>query len=93
MAASLFACTMSPFVEMLFRSDNSIFASGRDTESTLALVLLLIELSFAIARLLVSVAPVILQRVEIVRSRHVALRSSIVASVAPTISPPVPLRI
>lgn len=90
---ALFACTMSPLVEMLFRSDNSIFASGRDTESTLAFVLLLIELSFAIARLLVVVNAVILQRVDIVRFRHLTPRSGVVASVAPTISPPVPLRI
>jgi hypothetical protein len=90
---AIFACTLSPFVEMLFHSDNSIFVSGRDTESTLAFVLLLVELSFAIARLLAIVRPAVLQCVGIAPSRRLTLLSESVAGVLPTISPPIPLRI
>jgi hypothetical protein len=78
---------------MLFHSDNSIFVSGRDTESTLAFVLLLVELSFAIARLLAVVRPAVLQRVGIVPSYRLPLLSESIAGVLPTVSPPVPLRI
>jgi hypothetical protein len=94
LALALFACTISPVVEMLFRSDNSIFVSGRDTPSTLIFVLLLVELSFAVARLLAVLRPAVLQRVGIVASSYrLTTQSGSVAGVLPTISPPVPLRI
>lgn len=89
----LFVCTLIPLVEMVFHSDNSIFVGGHDTPSTLIFVLLLVELSFAIARLLAVVRPAVLRRVGIVASDRLTPRSESVASVLPTISPPVPLRI
>jgi hypothetical protein len=92
-ALTLFACTLSPFVEILFHSDNSIFASGRDTESTLAVVLLLLELSFAIARLLVKLLPTNFEKLGAVYSRLDPKFRAGFANVIPTVSPPVPLRI
>lgn len=92
-ALALFTCTLCPFVEMLFHSDNSIFVSGHDTESTLALVLLLIELSFAIARLLVGLLPAIFEKLASVSFDTLVQRVVNFAIVFPTVSPPVPLRI
>lgn len=90
---ALVACTLPPLIEILLHSGNSIFASGHDTPSTLFFVLLLVELSFAIARLLAVFRPAVLQRVGIVVSYHSIARSESVASILPTISPPTLLRI
>jgi len=90
---ALVACTLPPLAEMLLHSNNSIFVSGHDTPSTLIFVLLLVELSFAIARLLAVVRPAVLQRISIVASCRLTPQSESAAGVLPTISPPVPLRI
>lgn len=92
-ALALFACTLCPFVEMLLHWDNCIFASGHDTESTLAFVLLLVELSFAIARLVVLLLPAIFQRLGTISSHRIAIRRSSFPSILPTVSPPLSLRI
>jgi hypothetical protein len=90
---AIFACALSPLIEFLFHSDDSIFASGHDIDSTLAFVLLVVALSLVIARLLAVVRPAVLRRVGIVASDRLTPRFESIASVLPTISPPVPLRI
>src|SRR5579862_2153746 len=56
-ALVLLVCMVCPFAEMVFHSDNCIFVSGNDNESTLALVLLIVELAFALGKLLVVLLP------------------------------------
>lgn len=90
---ALVACTVPPMVEMLLHSDDSIFACGRDIPSTLIFVLLLVELSFAIAGLLAIVLPAVLQRVGVVLPDRLAPRVTFVVPALPTVSPPIPLRI
>lgn len=90
---AIFACALSPLIEFLFHSDDSIFSSGHDINSTLAFVLLVVALSLAIARLLALVRPAVLQRIGVVPSYRLAPQSESAANVPPTISPPVPLRI
>ena len=43
-AVSLLACLLCPFVEIVVQSNDSIFNDGYDTESTVALLLLVFEL-------------------------------------------------
>jgi hypothetical protein len=88
-AGALFACLLSPLCEILLRSDSSIFASGRDTESTLALVLLVIQLSFAIAKLLVAVLRAVFTRVGMIGAGGVARIAPVTFTVAAASSPPV----
>jgi hypothetical protein len=52
-ALLLLVCMACPFVEIAADSNNSIFATGHDRETTLAVILLLLELAFAVANLLI----------------------------------------
>ena len=61
-AMLLLACLISPLVEIAFHSQDCIFISGRDMESTLAVVLLVLALAFALARLLFVILPGILEK-------------------------------
>jgi hypothetical protein len=93
-ALTLLGCAFCPFVELLLHSNSSIFLTGHDTESSLAFLLLLIELSFAIAKLLAFVVGAPLRRLGIIaRSNRVANVNSPFSEVLPVISPPVSLRI
>lgn len=93
-ALTLLGCALCPFVEILLHWNSSIFLTGHDTESSLAFLLLLIELSFAIAKLLAFVLSAVLQRLGIIFSsnRIVAIRP-IFSQILPATSPPVLLRI
>ena len=93
-ALALLSCVLCPFVEMLLHWDNSIFLSGHDTESTLAFVLLLIELSFAIAKFLAVLLRAIFESLGIISSANcISFASPIFSEVPPVASPPIPLRI
>lgn len=94
-AASLFGCALCPLIEIALHSNGAIFQRGYDTESTLALLLLLLELSFAIGRLLVALLPCVLERLNLVcfySDRHSLLATNF-GIVLPEISPPLFLRI
>jgi hypothetical protein len=90
---ALFVCLCCPLLEILLHSDGSIFVSGHDMESTLALVLVVIELSFAVARLLALVLPTIFLRLGIVVTGRVVPADSRFSDPLPAISPPTLLRI
>ncbi len=93
-ALALFACMLSPFVEFLLHGSGSIFISGHDTESTVAVLLLLIELSVAMAAMLVAALRTVLEKLGVVLcSNRIAAAFLIFSKAIPTISPPVPLRI
>ena len=80
---------------MALRFNGSIFQSGYDTESTLALLLLVLELSFAIGRLLVVLLPRVLRSLIQVYfcSDYLTLSAPNFEVVPAGISPPLPLRI
>jgi hypothetical protein len=87
------ACAVSPFVESAVGSDNNIFLTGYDTESTLAVVMLLLELALSLASLLILFCPSIRVNERVV-TKHLRLSSDFGFRI--TIldtSPPVPLRI
>jgi hypothetical protein len=89
-ALVLLGCALCPIFEIFLNWDSSIFATGRDTESTVAFLLLLVELSFAIARSLALVVATILQRLGIIPvSNPIAARRLIFSQILPASSPPV----
>jgi hypothetical protein len=93
-ALTLLGCASCPFVELLLHWDSSIFLTGHDTESSLAFLLLLIELSFAIAKLLVFVLAAVLERLGIIScSNLIAAIRPTFSQILPATSPPVSLRI
>jgi len=92
-AVALLVCALCPFIELVLHSNNCIFFSGSDNESTLALLLLVMELAFALGRQLVVLLPRALKKLSLVYSNRLALPALIFATVVPEISPPVPLRI
>jgi p-aminobenzoyl-glutamate transporter AbgT len=93
-ALILVACAISPFAETAIRWNQSIFTTGHDTESTIAVMALLIVLAFSLARLLAAFAPILLGTYLSVSSPAFkqALRG-LVFIIPETSSPPLPLRI
>lgn len=94
-ALILLSCAVCPFAEIVLHFNGSIFQHGYDTESTLALLLLVLELSFAIGRLLVALLPRVVKNLVRVYffSDYLALSAPKFEIVVPEISPPPPLRI
>ena len=56
-ALVLVACVVSPFVESALNCNDNVFSTGSDGESTLAIVVLLLELVLSLASLLVFLWP------------------------------------
>lgn len=93
-ALALLTCALAPLFEILCHSYGSVFASGHDMNTTLALVFLIAELGFVTAKLLASVAlPSLGGMLGIIRRDTTARTHSIYMAVQPTISPPYSLRI
>lgn len=59
----LLLCAACPVVETLCHSNDCIFLSGHDTETTLALLLVLIELTVASLKFAVTFLPLLFARV------------------------------
>jgi hypothetical protein len=92
-ALLLLICLVCPFVEMTFHSSNNIFLTGQDNESTVAVLLLLLELAFAVASLFVLLLSGALEK-ECFVTLHRPLRFTPgFANPLPELSPPLPLRI
>jgi hypothetical protein len=92
-ALILVACAVSPFVELALNYYDSVFSTGYDGESALAVVVLLLELVLSFASLLVLLWPSV-QLKERVDTEHPHLTSdSGLGLIIPDLSPPVPLRI
>ena len=94
-AVVLFTCALCPFVEMVLHLHGSIFKHGCDTGSTLALLLLLLELSFALGRLAVALLALVLKQLSCCYFNldRLTLPALNFAIVLPEVSPPLPLRI
>lgn len=53
----LLPCLVSPFVEVSFHMSGTVFSTGRDTETSLALLIVVLGLSLALTSFLVAVRP------------------------------------
>jgi hypothetical protein len=93
LASILVVCVLCPYVEDALDFNQSIFDSGYDTESTVAIVALVVILAFDLARLLVSCLSDATGEEHLVESKG-ALRLTLdFISTVPAASPPLPLRI
>ena len=92
-ALILLACAVSPFVESGFNCHDNVFSTGYDGESTLAVVVLLLELVLSLASLLTFLCPNIQVKDRIVeRYERLTFDSDFRITISDA-SPPVPLRI
>lgn len=57
LAAVLVICIICPYVETALDWNQSIFDTGYDTESTVAVIALLLVLAFGLAKLIVDIIP------------------------------------
>jgi hypothetical protein len=92
-AVILIACALSPFIESAMDLNDSVFATGYDNETTVAILVLLLELVLSLTKLLPSLCR------NSTSSTPVAVEKSFVRPgfgpgiCIPELSPPVPLRI
>jgi hypothetical protein len=93
LALTLFVCGIWPYIEIALHWNQSIFQTGYDGESTVAIIALVLIMAFALAKLLASFVPEstnegpLLQRLATV-SRRIDCAASF-----PDTSPPLALRI
>jgi hypothetical protein len=92
-ALILILCVMAPYLESTFDLNDSIFATGYDNESTIAVLVLLLELVISLAGLLVAACRNLefCERIEI-KHPSVPVASDFGIRI-PELSPPPPLRI
>jgi hypothetical protein len=89
----LIACVISPFVEFAIGWNDTIFTSGYDTESSVAMVMLLVELVLALATIIAFFRPSVLVTELLVTKRCLPTSESGVVILLPDSSLLVPLRI
>ena len=94
LALILVGCVLSPYVEFATGWGQSIFDTGHDTESIVAIIALLLILAFALATLLINF-PAGVTTKERLAAPILRLKPPLVfISIVPEISPPpLPLRI
>lgn len=92
-ALVLVICALSPFLETAVNWNDTVFTTGYDGESTVAVLVLLLELVISLAGLLVCLCR-IRQLGERIVIRHFSLIRELEFSFRiPELSPPLPLRI
>jgi hypothetical protein len=93
LALILVACVLSPYVELALNWGQSLFDTGYDTETDVAVIALLLILAFALARLLAYCLRDTTDKERLVDLQR-GLRPTLdfISTVADT-SPPLPLRI
>lgn len=92
-AMALVVCLLCPFVELACGSNDNIFESGQDRESTIAVLLLLLELAFVLASLLTVLLVAVFEKGPLAALPSLRELSSFFAVSLPEPSPPIPLRI
>ncbi len=92
-ALILVTCAVSPFVESALNCHDSVFSTGYDGESTLAVVVLLLELVLSLASLVGFLCPNIQVNERMVEKFQRLTSDSGFRITIPDPSPPVPLRI
>lgn len=94
LALTLLICVMSPYVEeFVLHSNQSIFDSGYDGESTVAVIALVVILAFALAKLLASFVPERTTEGPLFHPKETVSLSADVATGFPDTSLPLALRI
>lgn len=92
-ALILVVCALSPFLESAVNWNDTVFATGYDGESTMAVLVLLLELVISLAGLLVCFCRNT-QWIERLVTKHSPLASeSDFSVIVAELSPPPPLRI
>jgi hypothetical protein len=84
---------VSPFAETAIHWNESIFITGHDTESTIAVIALLLVLAFSLASLLAVFLPALLSAQLYIPSLSPSEPISNFVFVVPEASPPLSLRI
>lgn len=92
-ALILVICAISPFLETALNWNDSVFATGYDGESTMAVLVLLLELVISLAGLLVCFCRNTHWVERVVIKRPSLSSESDFTLVAAELSPPPPLRI
>jgi hypothetical protein len=92
-ALILLACVICPYVETALGWNESIFTTGYDTESIVAVISLLLILLLTLAKLLAAFRPATIRNERIVASQPPAKYESGFFFGIPEVSPPLPLRI
>jgi hypothetical protein len=93
LALVLLVCLFCPFMEPAFGFHDSVFSIGSDTESTLAVLILLFELVIALAGLFAFLLSDIEVKDRVAHQRHRRLTYDWILDILPCFSPPIPLRI
>ena len=89
----LVACFVCPFVELAIGWNDTIFSTGYDTESTLAVVMLLVELVLALGTAVAFVLSDVHLTEPLVTKHRLLVFEVDFGNLLPYLSPPVPLRI
>jgi hypothetical protein len=89
----LLVCMVCPDIEILCHSTDCIFLSGHDMETSVALLLIVLELTIASIKLAVAFLPRLLARLVSLERNSFLFLDSVFAFVPPAASPPLALRI
>jgi hypothetical protein len=92
-ALILVVCVVCPYVEAAFDSSESIFTTGYDTESIVAVIALLLTLSLTLAKLMAVFLPARITNEPIVTCRSTRERERSFVFGILEVSAPLPLRI
>jgi len=92
-ALILLFCIVSPFVESAIDWNDTVFTTGYDTESTLAVLVLLLELVISLPGLLVCFCRNIQSGERVVIKYSCCTPEFDFGTTIPELSPPLPLRI
>jgi hypothetical protein len=92
-ALILIICVLCPYIEAALDWNESIFTTGYDTESIVAIIALLLILSLTLAKLIAVFLPSTIINQPIVASRSPRKREHSFVFGIPEVSPPLPLRI
>ncbi len=89
----LVGCLICPFVELAIGWNDTILSTGYDTESALAVVMLLVELVLGLAGVIAFFLPHVHATEPLVIPRRISTSAFGIGTLPPDLSPPVPLRI
>lgn len=89
----LLGCFVCPFVELAIGWNDSLFSTGYDTETMVAVVTLLVELILALGSAVAFVLSDMSATEPLVTTRRLLVLEFDLRSLLPYFSPPIPLRI
>jgi len=89
----LVGCLVCPFVELAIGWNDTIFSTGYDTESTVAIVMLLVELVLALGSAVAFVLSDVHMTEPVVTTHRLSVFEFDFGRLLPYFSPPIPLRI